>query len=103
MKCYWLFLSIIFSSSCWTQGTFKSDLEAYRMQYKKDFREHDYSPFYHTPSAMKEMHFFSPKKKYKVIATVELIKDQEAVQIKTYAGKEKNFSKIRLGEFYYQR
>jgi len=99
MKYSLILLSLFLISNSFAQGNFKSNIKAHRVNYKQDFTKHESSPFFAHPEAMKDINFYPPKKKYKVQAKIEKIEAKETIQIKTYAGTEKTFSKYAWAHF----
>lgn len=92
---------LLFIGRAATAQDYKAIIDKHRAAYKADFIKETRSPL--KESDFKDLHFFDPDSTFRVLATVELLANQQIFNMPTYDGTSKEFIryakvKFKLGD-----
>jgi uncharacterized protein (DUF1684 family) len=80
---------LLFIGKAATAQNYKAIIDKHRVAYKADFIKETRSPL--KESDFKDLHFFEPDSTFRVVATVELLANQQIFNMPTYDGTSKEF------------
>lgn len=81
-------LFLFFSLNAFAQS-YTEQIAKHRESYKQDFVKDDYAPL--KESDLQHLHFYDADSAYKVIANVEILKNEKIFKMPTYDGTSKEF------------
>jgi uncharacterized protein (DUF1684 family) len=93
---YFVILLLLLGRAATAQN-YRAVIDKHRAAYKADFIKESRSPL--KESDFKDLHFFDPDSTFRVVATVELLANQQNFNMPTYDGTSKEFVRYAKAHF----
>jgi uncharacterized protein len=94
---FFLFCLSLLSCNSVSPSKFARHIEKHRAEYKQDFLQNERSPL--VENDFQFLDFFEPDKKFRFLARVEFLDQQDTLSLKTSAGKIKHYMPFALLKF----
>lgn len=99
-SCYLIGAALLYCGTAFAQNSYRSEIEAYRQQYKEAFISEERSPLKGNDTAL--IRFYPISEKYRVQAQIERVPNAPEFDMETHSGKKQRYRHYAKARFQLQ-